>query len=247
MKTHNHMFYRSFLILRATLFSLFMIIYTVFHATLSFLFLPFPLHVRYHVVTAWTRVQLMALKWLCGIDHTVTGLEHISTKNAIILCKHQSAWETLGLQLIFPQQTWVLKKELLRVPFFGWALRLLEPIAIDRGQKREAMQQLIEQGKEKLAQGRYVVIFPEGTRVAPHHTHRFSKGGALLAVESGYPIIPVAHNAGTFWRRRGFIKYPGTIHVVIGAPIDPTNKTGEDLIIQVEQWINNTVAELERE
>lgn len=235
----------TILSIRGMLFFIGMVLITVVHASLSLLFFPFKVETRYAFVTIWTR---MLLKWLtitCGINYRVVNPENIPTQNAIILCKHQSMWETLALQKIFPQQTWVLKKELLRVPFFGWALALLKPIAIDRADKKNAMQQLIKQGTAQLKSGRWVVVFPEGTRIAAGKTHKFSKGGFVLAKESGYSLVPVAHNAGSFWPRRGFIKYPGTITAVIGTPIDPHDLSVEELITKAETWINQTVAQLE--
>lgn len=236
------------LYLRSSIFFIGMVLYTIFHATLSLLTFPLPLQYRYLFITYWSRIMLRWLKLSCGLAHEVVGLEHIKgLPSGIVLCKHQSMWETLGVQVIFPQQTWVMKQELLRIPFFGWALRLLNPIAIDRTQRASAMEQLIQQGRATLEQGRWVVIFPEGTRVGVGQSKRFTKGGARLACATQYPVIPVAHNAGMFWRRRGFLKYPGTIRVVIGAPIDPTAYTPEQLTDYVARWINQTVASLERE
>ena len=236
---------KTILFIRGLLFFIGMVIVTLIHATLSFLFFPFKIETRYAFVTLWTR---MLLKWLaltCGINHQVIGNENIPAQSSIIFCKHQSMWETLALQVIFPQQTWVLKKELLHVPFFGWALALLKPIAIDRSDKKSAMQQMLTQGKAQLNSGRWVVVFPEGTRVAPGHTHKFSKGGAVLAQESKALLVPVAHNAGNFWPRRGFIKYPGTITLIIGKPINPQNLTPAEILQQAESWINTTVAQMD--
>jgi 1-acyl-sn-glycerol-3-phosphate acyltransferase len=163
----------------------------------------------------------------------------------VILAKHQSAWETIAFQQIFPPQTWVLKRELLWIPLFGWALALLRPIAIDRGAGRVAIEQVIEQGRERLQSGIWVVVFPEGTRVAPGTRRRYGIGGAALAAASGYPVVPVAHNAGSFWPRRGFRKRPGMIRVVIGPVIDSHGKTAEEIRRQAEEWIENTMAGLE--
>jgi 1-acyl-sn-glycerol-3-phosphate acyltransferase len=174
----------------------------------------------------------------------VVGTENIPDQASIILSKHQSAWETLALQSIFPPQVWVLKRELLRLPFFGWALALSSPIAIDRGTARLALKQLLDQGKDRLAQGFWVVIFPEGTRVAPGTKGRYKVGGAWLATHTGALVVPVAHNAGEFWGRNAFLKYPGTITVSIGKPLDSTGRKADELNSQVEAWIENEMAHL---
>src|SRR3989344_228648 len=189
--------------------------------------LPFPL--RYRIISQWARWQVSLLKILCRLDHRVEGREHLPPGAAIVMSKHQSAWETIVFQQIFPPQTWVLKRELLWIPLFGWALALLRPIAIDRGAGRQAIEQVIEQGRERLQSGIWVVVFPEGTRVAPGTRRRYGIGGAALAAASGYPVVPVAHNAGSFWPRRGFLKRPGTIRVVIGPVIDSHGKTAEEI------------------
>lgn len=130
-----------------------------------------------------------------------------------------------------------MKKELLSVPFFGWATRLMEPIALDRKAGRKAVDQLIEQGRDRLEKGRWVMIFPEGTRIPPGKKGRYKIGGASLAEATGYPVIPVAHNSGEYWPRRGFIKKPGTIQVRIGKPIETTNKTAQQILQEAEAWI----------
>ena len=206
--------------------------------------LPFAL--RYRLISAWARFQLIVLKHLCRLDYRVEGREHLPGGAAIILSKHQSAWETIAFQGIFPPQTWVLKRELLWIPLFGWALALLRPIAIDRSAGRKAIEQVIEQGRERLQSGIWVVVFPEGTRVAPGTRKRYAIGGAVLAAETGYPVVPVAHNAGSFWLRRGFLKRPGTVRVVIGPVIDPRSQTAEEIIKQAEEWIEMKMVELEK-
>jgi len=206
--------------------------------------LPFAL--RYRLISAWARFQLIVLKHLCRLDYRVEGREHLPGGAAIILSKHQSAWETIAFQGIFPPQTWVLKRELLWIPLFGWALALLRPIAIDRSAGRKAIEQVIEQGRERLQSGIWVVVFPEGTRVAPGTRKRYAMGGAVLAAETGYPVVPVAHNAGSFWLRRGFLKRPGTVRVVIGPVIDLRGQTAEAIIKQAEAWIEKKMVELEK-
>jgi len=206
--------------------------------------LPFP--TRYRIIRQWARFQVFLLKLMCGLDYRVEGREHLPAGAAIIMSKHQSAWETIVFQEIFPAQTWVLKRELMWIPLFGWALALLRPIAIDRSAGRQAIEQIITQGRERLQSGIWVVVFPEGTRVAPGARRRYGVGGAVLAAETGYPVVPVAHNAGSFWPRRGFLKRPGTIRVVIGPAIDPRGRKAEEIIRQTEEWIEGEMAQLEK-
>ncbi len=215
------------------------------YAPLSLLTAVLPFPRRYRLISRWARWQMFLLKHICGLDYRVDGLEHLPAGAAVILAKHQSAWETIAFQQIFPPQTWVLKRELMWIPLFGWALALLRPIAIDRGAGRVAIEQVIEQGRERLQSGIWVVVFPEGTRMAPGTRRRYGIGGAALAAESGYPVVPVAHNAGSFWPRRGFLKRPGMIRVVIGPVINPRGKTAEDIRRLAEEWIEGKMPDLE--
>lgn len=181
--------------------------------------------------------MLFLLRNLCGIRYQIIGAENIPKTPSIVLSKHQSAWETLAFQKIFPPQVWVLKKELLRIPFFGWGLAMTSPIAIDRSAKKKALEQIVEQGKDRLKQGFWIVIFPEGTRIPPGQRGKYRIGGAWLATHTNTLVVPVAHNAGELWGRNSFIKYPGTITVSIGEPIDPTGMEPGELNAQVEAWI----------
>jgi 1-acyl-sn-glycerol-3-phosphate acyltransferase len=205
-------------------------------APLVLLSFPFSYSVRYAIASSWAKLVIKGLKTICKLDFKVTGAENIKG-NGIIFCKHQSAWETFALQVMFPQQCWVLKKELLWIPLFGWALALTQPIAINRSKKSQSFKQIIEQGTERLTSGRWVVIFPEGTRTAPGEKKKYMIGGALLAEKSGYPVIPVAHNAGEFWKRNAFIKYPGTIQVRIGEMVDSKTLSARELNKTMENWI----------
>ena len=204
---------------------------------LGLLTIPLPLKLRYRFIRLWSKQQLWWLKVLCNIDYQVTGLENIPDAAAIILCKHQSTWETLALQSIFPHQVWVLKRSLLWVPFFGWGLALLKPIAIDRQGGRKSLKQLVEQGVEHMQQGRWIVVFPEGTRVAFGSTGEYHIGGAFLAQQSAKPVVPVTHNAGKFWGKRKFIKQPGTIQVHIGKPINTAGRKAKEINQEVKEWI----------
>ncbi|WP_455209327.1 lysophospholipid acyltransferase family protein [Kaarinaea lacus] len=205
---------------------------------------PFPYKIRYGFLSCWAKSVVWWLRIICNLRHEVINPENVPQGPAIIFCKHQSAWETIALQAIFPPQVWVLKHELIKVPIFGWALKMLESIAIDRGSGRKAVEQIVEQGKQRLDTGKWIVIFPEGTRVAPGQRKKFGIGGAVLAERTGYPIVLVAHNAGDFWRRRSLIKRPGVIKVVIGPTINPSGKTADEIKNIAEQWINDTVDEI---
>ncbi len=233
-------------VLRSALFNLIMFVTVMVHAMLVLLTFPFPPLARYRFASLWARFVVWVAGWLLGLRYRIEGREHLPRQRTVVLmAKHQSMWETIAFQVFFPPQVWVLKRELTWIPFFGWALWLLRAIAIDRGSGRRAVQQVIDQGRDRLSHGFWVVVFPEGTRVAPGHQRRFGIGGAVLAVESGHPVVPVAHNAGHFWRRRSFVKKPGTIQVVIGPAIDPKGMTAEELNRQVETWMHDTMARLE--
>jgi 1-acyl-sn-glycerol-3-phosphate acyltransferase len=232
--------------LRSLLFSLAFYLNTFFFGLLIVLLsrlLPYGAMTR--LGRAWSSVSLWLLAVICGLRHRIQGLEQLPEGPCVVLCKHQSTWETISLRRILPlAQTWVLKQELLRIPVFGWALACYEPIALDRSAGRKAMRQLLEQGQIQLELGRCVVIFPEGTRVAAGKRGRYNIGGALLAEKAGVPVVPIAHNAGVFWRRRGIRKHPGTIDLVIGAPIQTDGRKPSEINAAVEDWIEYTVAAL---
>lgn len=198
----------------------------------------------YQIAVLWSRTILYLLKRLCGLDYTVDGLEHTQRDVCVMLLKHSSAWETIAQLAIFPKQTWVLKRELLWAPVLGWVLLLLRPIAIDRKARRAAVEQVVSLGTRRLDEGYWVMIFPEGTRVAAGQSGRYGISGALLAIESGRPVIPVAHNAGSFWPRRGWRKRPGTIQMKIGEPIPTEGRSARELTDEVQQWIETEVASM---
>jgi 1-acyl-sn-glycerol-3-phosphate acyltransferase len=200
----------------------------------------------YSVAVAWAGSVLYLLKILCRLDYVVEGAEHLDRDNCVVLQKHSSSWETIAQFRIFPLQTWVLKRELLWAPILGWVIRGYRPIAIDRKAGRAAVEQVVAQGQARLEQGYWVMIFPEGTRVAAGQVRRFGLSGALLAIAAGRAIIPVAHNAGEFWPRRGWLKRPGMIRVIIGAPIETVGRDPRDLTNEVQQWIETTVAAIGR-
>lgn len=227
------------IVVRSCLFALFQIVITPLFAVIALGTFPFAPLTRYRIISNWARINVAAVRILCGIRYRVIGSEHIPREPCIILSKHQSAWETLAYQVIFPPQVWVLKRELLWVPFFGWGLAMLSPIAIDRGAGTRALKQTLAQGRERLRQGFSIVMFPEGTRIAPGKRGKYHTGGAWLAVKTAAPVLPVAHNAGEFWRRNAFLKHPGLITVSIGAPIAPGDGDADELNARVEHWIES--------
>lgn len=231
--------------LRSAAFNLVMWLSVLVYAPLALLTFPLPYAQRYRFISQWARFHIWLLRVLCGLDYRVTGREHLPSGAAIVLAKHQSTWETLAFQSIFPPQTWVLKRELIWVPLFGWALALLKPIAINRAAGRRAVEQVVEQGRARLDAGIWVTVFPEGTRVPPGTRKRWGIGGALLAAETGYPAVPVAHNAGLYWPRRGFLKRPGTIEVVIGPVIESRGRRAEDILKTAQEWVERTTSSLE--
>lgn len=200
------------------------------------------------VVQTWCRLAVWLAANVAGIRYEVQGAEHIPDRPCVILAKHQSTWETFFLSAYFEPLSQVIKRELLWVPFFGWALALLKPIAIDRNNPKTALRQLASQGHKRLTQGAWVLIFPEGTRIPVGETGKFSRGGAALAINAGLPVLPIAHNAGSFWPKQGWAKYPGTIQVVIGAPLSSSeggSRAAAELNQRAEAWINSEVSRLE--
>ncbi|HFD80296.1 MAG TPA: 1-acyl-sn-glycerol-3-phosphate acyltransferase [Gammaproteobacteria bacterium] len=205
---------------------------------------PLPLDRRFAITRAWSSSTLYWLRLTCGLEHHVEGTENIPQQPGIVFCKHQSTWETLVLNQWFDKQSWVVKRELLWVPVFGWGMLMMEPIALNRGAGRKAIDQLVEQGCERLEKGRWIIVFPEGTRTAPGKKGRYKIGGAILAERSGRPVVPIAHNAGEYWPRREFVKRPGVIQVRIGPPIETEGKTAQQILAEAEEWIESRMAEI---
>jgi 1-acyl-sn-glycerol-3-phosphate acyltransferase len=225
------------------------LIYTAFMMVSALLFGGFmtlcfwaPYSTQFAIARTWARVTFWALDKLCGLTFTVEGRERIPAGNHIVMCNHTSAWETIAQFLIFPPQVWVLKRELLWIPLIGWGLRLLRPISIDRGAGHRAVNQVIEQGEARLADGLWIIIFPEGTRVISGESRKYGVSGALLATASGKLVVPMSHNAADFWVRRGILKKAGIIRVVIGEPIDSRNKDPRQLNDEVRQSIQAGLA-----
>ncbi len=230
--------------LRSSLFALALLVVTPPYALLALATFPLPRLVRYRVISGWSRLVIRLSRVLLGIDWRIEGAEHLPRTPAIILSKHQSAWETMAFQLIFPPQVHVLKRELLWIPFFGWGLALMSPIAIDRGRGVAALRSIARRGRERLAQGFWVVVFPEGTRVAPGERRPYQLGGAWLAADSGAPVVPVAHNAGLVWPRNAFLKRPGTVTVRIGPIIESAQRDAQTINRLAESWIEEQQKDL---
>ncbi|MBT8443437.1 MAG: 1-acyl-sn-glycerol-3-phosphate acyltransferase [Gammaproteobacteria bacterium] len=201
-------------------------------------------HASFKVAESWVLINLWFCKTICGLDMTIEGAENVPDDVGVLYIKHSSAYETLAQFRLVGDQTWVLKRELLWAPFFGWAVRFVHPIAIDRKAGSSAVQQIVEQGTDRLANGIWVVIYPEGTRMAPGTTRRYGASGALLAQKAGKLITPVAHNAGYFWPRRGLRKKPGTVRFVIGPPVDPAGRDVREVNREIQDWIESKVAEI---
>lgn len=234
--------------LGSIVFTSYMFLSVPVYSMLAFSALLVPGVSAFSAARAWARSILGALELLCGLDYEVEGLEHLDRENCIVLLKHSSAWETIAQFVVFPaRQTWVMKRELLWVPILGWVLSLFRPIAINRKGGRRAVEQVLEQGAQRLDDGFWVMIFPEGTRVPMGQKRRYGISGALLAATTGRPVIPVAHDAGRYWPRRGLRKRPGTIRLAIGKPITAAGVDPRALNAQVEAWIEAKLAEFETE
>ncbi|MES2182373.1 MAG: lysophospholipid acyltransferase family protein [Pseudomonadota bacterium] len=225
------------LILRSLIFTIGQWLFTPVFTIVALLTFPFSRINRNKIISLWARSMLWWLRVTCNITYELKGAENIPATPCVILAKHQSAWETLAFQLIFPPQVYVMKRELLWIPFFGWGLAMTSPIAINRGAGREALKQLVKLGKQRLASGLWVVVFPEGTRIAPGLHSKFHIGGAWLASGSKATVLPVAHNAGLHWAKNTMLKRPGVITVSVGQSFDCSNLKPEAINTQVETWI----------
>lgn len=233
------------IVLRSCLFAAVQLLITPPFSVIALLTFPFHPFTRYRIIRYWTRFVLWALKMICGIDFRVTGTEHLPPGPCVVLSKHQSAWETMAFQLIFPPQVYVIKRELLWIPFFGWGLAMCSPIAINRSAGPRAARQMLSQGKDRIATGFWVIVYPEGTRVAPGTRGKYQSSGSAIAIHAGAPVVPVAHNAGRCWRRNAFLKHPGTVTVSIGPAIESRGRKADELTREVEQWIESEMARID--
>lgn len=230
--------------LRSAIFLVSLIIYTVLYASSCFVVFPFlSLPNRYNYVRGWSAGILWLMRVICGITYEIRGMEHVHThlhEPVILLSKHQSAWETIAYIALFPKQLcYVFKKELLRIPFFGWAMAMLRMIHIDRSKRDKAAIAVAEQGRVRLAEGCWIIIYPEGTRVPSGKYIGYQKGGARLAVSTEALILPIAHNAGRVWPKNSFLKYPGQVILSIGPIITTQGKNPSLVLREVEGWIEN--------
>jgi 1-acyl-sn-glycerol-3-phosphate acyltransferase len=231
-------------IVRSLLFTTYMMASAcVFGAVMALCFW-LPYRAQFAIARTWARILCWMLERLCGLKYVVEGRERIPPGNHIVMSNHTSAWETVAQFLIFPPQVWVLKRELLWIPFVGWGLKLLRPISINRGEGHRAVNQVVEQGKARLADGLWIIIFPEGTRVVAGEKRKYGVSGALLATAANKFVVPLSHNAGDFWVRRGILKKRGTVRVIIGEPIDATGKDPRRLNEEVRQSIDAGLARI---
>ena len=232
------------LFIRSLFFYIGQIISTLFFAPLGVIIFPLKFETRYYLISRWAAFNLYWLRICCGIKYKIVGLDNITDKPCIVMCNNKSAFETLALQLIFIPQVWILKRELLQIPIYGWGLASMQPIAIDRGSAVKSFRQIVEQGCERLKLNLWVIIFPEGTRIAPGEKGKYLPGGGLLAEKSGANIVPIAHNAGYLWPRNSMIKKPGEITFVIGPVIETEDKSAKQITREVETWIESTAQSL---
>ncbi len=230
--------------LRSFLFTTYMMVSACVFGFVMALAFWAPYQVQFAIARTWARWLLWMLEALCGLSFRVEGRERIPAGNHIVMSNHTSAWETIAQFVIFPPQVWVLKRELLWIPFVGWGLKRLRPIAIDPGAGHRAVTQVVAQGRQRLEDGLWVIVFPEGTRVVGGERRKYGVSGALLAIESGRLIVPLSHDAGTYWQRRGFLKRPGTVRVVIGEPISPAGKDPRQLTEEVRRAIEAGLARI---
>lgn len=234
-------------LLRSVLFWLLVCLITIPVGGLLVVFMMLPLKLRFALVGAWRTCFLWLTRWILGVRMEVKGRENIPEHPVLVLSKHQSAWETVALQAIFKPLVFVLKKELLKVPFFGWGLASVRMIGIDRSSGRESLRQILEEGQDRLSHGIWVVVFPEGTRVPPGKRVRYKPGAAYLATRTGTPVLPVAHNAGEVWPKKALTIRPGIITVSIGPPIETKGLKDAEVNAAVEAWIEGEMHKLSPE
>ncbi|MES2298921.1 MAG: lysophospholipid acyltransferase family protein [Pseudomonadota bacterium] len=232
--------HHTVLFLRSFLFMTLMVLATIVWACVCFLVAPLPYNQRFWVTSRWNVCMVWCAKVICGIRYQIKGYENLPDEPVILLSKHQSAWETIFLlpnmrrPLVF-----VFKKEILYIPFFGWAMALLRMIPIDRSEGKNAFKQVVAVGKKRLADGQWIIMFPEGTRIPVGQKGKYKSGGTRLAIETNSVVVPIAHNSGECWPKNSFLKRPGLITVSIGKPISPENHTPDSMMHEVENWIES--------
>jgi len=230
---------------RSVVFTVWLFLSVPFYVFVLLLATPLPHRMRYAVAVAWVNQVMWVMRHLVGLDYRVVGRDNIPDEASVVLLKHSSTLETLAELQLFPAQTWVLKRELMFAPFFGWGIALLKPIAINRGAGRSAVRQVISQGTVRLREGIWVMIFPEGTRMPAGQTRRYGVSGAALAAAAGRRIVPVAHDAGHYWPRRGWLKKRGTVTFVIGEPVDAAGRDPREVNREIQDWIEETIRNID--
>ena len=228
--------------LRSLIFNIGMILFTIPFTVISLFTFPLPQKYRYLFISLWAKSMLPWLK--CHLDFQIIGKENVPKTPCVVFSNHQSAWETLALQIALPPQVWVLKKELLLIPFFGWGLWLTSPIAINRSAGKKALLQMFEQGRKKLSKGFFIIIFPEGTRVGVNEKRNYHIGGSWLAKKLNSPILPISHNAGYYWPKNSFLKHPGIIKLTIGPLISTDQLSPDEINVKTKNWIDEHVEKI---
>lgn len=242
----NKKFSKINLFIRSSIFWLYSVTSIILYSIVCVFAFVFPLSIRYKLIRAFLMAYFFMLKKICHIDYRIEGLENIpKDRPGIIMSKHQSTLETFLIPIYFHDPAIIAKRELMWIPFFGWGLAVSDPISINRSDRSSSMQQIITKGRACLNQGRWIMMFPEGTRVPPGTIGHYKLGGGRLAAATGAPVIPIAHNAGRFWPRRKFIKRPGTVTMVIGPVIESTGKTPEEILQATKDWIESTMLKID--
>ncbi|GLR64800.1 lysophospholipid acyltransferase family protein [Marinospirillum insulare] len=216
----------------------------VIGAPMAILSIPLPLRQRFSLLNIYNRFVLFWLRITCGIEYRFEGLENIPSGNHVMIANHQSEWETIILHTLKPPLCTVLKQELLNIPIFGWGLRLIKPIPLDRSQPAKMLRKVLKVGGERLDEGLSVLIFPEGTRVAPGKRKPFSKSAAMIACKAKVPLVPVAHNAGEHWNPKSWIKMSGRLTLRIGKPISTIDRRADEVIAEAEAWVEKQLVEI---
>ncbi len=231
--------------LRGWLFSVFLVVNTIAGSLWALVLWALPHRISYFfAVRCWAMANLCLLRVICGVDWEVRGIRNLPAEPSVVLMKHSSTFETIAQALLFPRQTWILKRELMFLPIFGWGLAAMRAIGVDRARGGRAIRSVMRRARQRLADGLWIIIFPEGTRVAPGETGNYAPGGAMIAAAADCPIVPVTHNAGDYWPRRSASKNPGTITVVIGAPMDSRGQRARELTLRAKAWIEEETTKL---
>jgi 1-acyl-sn-glycerol-3-phosphate acyltransferase len=231
-------------LLRSVLYTSWLFVGTSAYALVVLLVCWLPQRYLYRIADHWANNQLRMLRYLCGLSYEIEGRENIPPGAHVSMWKHSSSWETVAQAALLPAQAWVLKRELMWIPLVGWALHFFTPIAINRKAGTSAVNQVVEQGMQRLSKGLWILVFPEGTRVSPGEKRKYGVSGALLASRAGCKIVPVAHDAGDYWPRRGWVKKPGVIRVIFGPAIDAAGRDPRELNEEVRVWIEGKMASM---